>query len=135
MNASQMVVGPRYRLKDGRVVEFSRFSFDTGVAIVHPPGEVDMQSCFGISLYEEVVSEQPELDKSMIVWVGNVFHDGQVRRGRAVRKADGVLICEVVIGVDSMGAPMWRMATQPFSEFLMEVGRMLAEMVIKETPR
>ena len=53
MNASEMIAGKRYRLNTGTVIEFSHVG-GTGLMIVHPPGEPDMQSTFAIKPTEQV---------------------------------------------------------------------------------
>ncbi len=52
MKAKQMCVGGKYRLlKDNKIV----ICYALGsCAFVHPEGEPDMQSCFGVSNNEEV---------------------------------------------------------------------------------
>lgn len=56
MQAKDMIEGGLYRLsKDKQIVEFSRVG-GTGYYIVHPPGEPDMQSSFGIKGDEECES-------------------------------------------------------------------------------
>lgn len=65
MKAGEMVKGKFYRLlKDKQIVELAFRSEDSmarkaGHMIVHPPGEYDMQSKFGVSIDEdvEIVSE------------------------------------------------------------------------------
>lgn len=51
MKAAQMVKGRHYQIgpyRDSEVVELSFVNYETGLVIVHPPGEPDMQSCFGV---------------------------------------------------------------------------------------
>lgn len=58
--AKDMKPGQLYRLKDGEVVVFSRIG-QTGMVIVHPPGESDMQSSSAIEpeyVVEEVAENQ-----------------------------------------------------------------------------
>jgi hypothetical protein len=55
MKAKDMRRGGYYRLlKDGKVVVCLYRSLTAQYMIVHPPGEPDMQSSFGIPLHEEV---------------------------------------------------------------------------------
>ncbi len=55
MLAGDMRPGWKYRLKDGEIVECS-YEGATGYMIVHPPGEPDTQSSFGIKKTEIVES-------------------------------------------------------------------------------
>jgi hypothetical protein len=59
-----MVKGRLYRIgpyRDSEIVEFSNCS-ETGYVIVHPPGEPDMQSCFGLRADEQVFEVQESDD-------------------------------------------------------------------------
>jgi hypothetical protein len=55
MIAKEMKSGYLYLLADGAVVVFSRISA-TGMVIVHPPGEPDMQS--SMALHQDTVLEE-----------------------------------------------------------------------------
>lgn len=54
MQARWMEAGKKYKLATGEVVVFSRPSENGERMIVHPIGEPDMQSCFGISPTDSV---------------------------------------------------------------------------------
>jgi hypothetical protein len=43
----ELISGTLYLLHDGSYAEFSRIG-QTGLAVMHPPGEPDMQSCFAV---------------------------------------------------------------------------------------
>jgi len=48
MNADELIPGCVYRVSpNGELAEFSRIG-GTGLAIFHPPGEPDMQSCWAV---------------------------------------------------------------------------------------
>jgi hypothetical protein len=54
LKASDLIEGKQYVLDDGKTVEFAYLG-GTGKAIVHPPGEPDMQSSMAVEpeeLYE-----------------------------------------------------------------------------------
>lgn len=53
--APPLVEGKHYKLPDGKIVEFAYMGSSGKWAIVHPPGEPDMQSSWGVppsELYE-----------------------------------------------------------------------------------
>ena len=47
MRAEELIPGKIYRTKSGDVAEFSRIG-GTGLAVMHPPGEPDIQSCWAV---------------------------------------------------------------------------------------
>lgn len=56
MYAMQMRIDGKYKLADGAVAECLRKSEDGRWMIVSPPGEYDLQSCYGVSVDEEVTA-------------------------------------------------------------------------------
>ncbi len=62
-----------------------------------------------------------------VIWTGEVFYDGQSRKGRVVRAAEegGDLAFEVEWGHAAMGEPIWKHSQEPFREFLVAAGALM----------
>lgn len=66
MKMKELIPGTVYRLKDGKIVEYSRPSYSGKNAVVHPPGEPDMQSCMIAEAHEfDRLATQEEYEDEM----------------------------------------------------------------------
>ena len=70
MQAKELVKGRIYKMLAGDFAEFSRIG-GTGMAVFHPPGEPDMQSCFAIDpnmVDREATETEAEKCRDIISW-------------------------------------------------------------------